>query len=167
MAKHLLTAKTYQRLEAELLHLEQVVLPEIAKEIGIAAQMGDLKENGDYHAKKDEYGMFNDRKNLVKSLIEGAEIAATPISDEVSVLFSDEVSVLSLVTILFDGDAPEDAEIYRIAHIEERETFPNDGIMSPFSPIGSALLGHVEGDNVQITLENGAKVSVSVIKVQN
>jgi transcription elongation factor GreA len=75
------------------------------------------------------------------------------------------VSVLSTVTVLFDGDDPDDAETYLIGHIEEK----TDGIeiMSPSSPIGSALLGHNEGDKVNITLENGAKVSVEVVKVSN
>ena len=58
-----------------------------------------------------------------------------------------------------------DAETYLIGHIEEK----TDGveIMSPSSPIGSALLGHGEGDKVNITLENGAKVSVQVVKVNH
>ena len=62
--------------------------------------MGDLKENGDYHAAKDEYGMFNDRKNLLLSILEDSELATPPKDGE--------VGVLSTVTILFDGDDEDD-----------------------------------------------------------
>jgi transcription elongation factor GreA len=133
------------------------VLPEIAEKIGRAREMGDLSENGDYHAAKDEYGMFNDRKNLVLSILENADIASRPTGSE--------VAVLSTVTILFAGDDPDDAETYLLGHIEEKRTNDSLEIMSPVSPIGSALLGHREGDTVSITLENGAKVSVTIVKV--
>ena len=159
MAKHLLSEETYKRLEAEVADLEHNVLPEIAEKIGRAREMGDLSENGDYHAAKDEYGMFNDRKNLVLGILENADIAPTPAGKD--------VAVLSTVTILFDGDDPEDAETYLLGHIEEKRTHDALEIMSPVSPIGSALLGHTEGDTVSITLENGAKVSVTIVKVTN
>jgi transcription elongation factor GreA len=73
--------------------------------------------------------------------------------------------VLSTVTILFAGDDPDDAETYLLGHIEEKRTNDSLEIMSPVSPIGSALLGHREGDTVSITLENGAKVAVTIVKV--
>ena len=157
MAKHLLSKATYARLEAEIAHLEHTVLPEVADKIGRARELGDLSENGDYHAAKDEYGMFNDRKNLVKSILENSELAVPPTDGT--------VGVLSRVTVLFDGDSPDDAETYLIGHIEEK----GEGVevMSPASPIGSALLGHREGDHVSVKLENGATVSVTVTKVAN
>ena len=157
MAKHLLSEETFKRLEAEIADLEHNVLPEIAEKIGRAREMGDLSENGDYHAAKDEYGMFNDRKNLVLSILENADIASRPTGSE--------VAVLSTVTILFAGDDPDDAETYLLGHIEEKRTNDSLEIMSPVSPIGSALLGHREGDTVSITLENGAKVAVTIVKV--
>ena len=157
MAKHLLSKETYARLEAEVAELEHTVLPAVADKIGRAREMGDLSENGDYHAAKDEYGMLNDRKNVVVGILENSEIAPAPPAGT--------VGVLSVVTVLFDGDDPDDAETYLIGHIEEKR----DGleIMSPSSPIGSALLGHAEGEGVSVTLENGAKVSVTITKVSN
>lgn len=160
MAKHLLSKETYKRLEEEVAHLEHTILPEVADKIGRAREMGDLKENGDYHAAKDEYGLFNDRKNFVVGLLENAEIAVATASDE--------IGPLSIVTILFEGDSEDDAEEYLIGHVEEKRT---DGktneVMSPASPIGSALLGKKASDRVEITLENGAKVAVIVLKVDN
>ena len=159
MAKHQLSKATYARLEAEITHLEHEVLPEVADKIGRAREMGDLKENGDYHAAKDEYGMFNDRKNLLISILDESELATPPADGE--------IGVLSTVTILFDGDDDDDAETYLIGHIEEKRTEHGIEVMSPVSPIGSALLGHKEGDLVSITLENGAKISVTIVKVAN
>ena len=162
MAKHLLSKATYQRLEAEIAELEHTILPAIADEIGRAREMGDLKENGDYHAAKDSYGEKNDRKNLLLGLLENAE---TP--DMVPAPEAGRVAPLSTVTILFDGDSADMAETYLIGHIEEKTTDPSIEVMSPVSPIGSALLGGSAGDKVSITLENGAKVSVSIVKVSN
>jgi transcription elongation factor GreA len=157
MAKHLLSKETYARLEAERAHLEHTLLPEVADKIGRARELGDLSENGDYHAAKDEYGFLNDRKNLIISILENSELAPAPTAGT--------IGVLSTVTDLFDGDDPEDADTYLLGHIEEK----TDGIeiMSPVSPIGSALLGHVVGDKVNITLENGATVAVEVLKVNS
>lgn len=159
MAKHLLSKATYARLEAEVAHLEHEILPEVADKIGRAREMGDLKENGDYHAAKDEYGMFNDRKNLLISILEDSELATAPVDGE--------IGVLSTVTIVFAGDSADDAEIYLIGHIEEKRTGAGAEVMSPVSPIGSALLGHRAGDDVSVTLENGATVSVTIMKVDN
>ena len=154
-----LTQEAYDRLASELEYLLTVARQDIAKKIQEAREEGDLKENGDYHAAKDEYGMFNDRKNFVIGILENSEIAEPPASDE--------VGVLSTVTILFDGDDEDDAEVYLIGHVEEKRTDNSTEVMSPVSPIGGALLGHKAGDKVTVTLENGAKVSVVVLKVEN
>lgn len=108
MAKHLLSKETYARLEAEVAELEHTILPAVADKIGRAREMGDLSENGDYHAAKDEYGMLNDRKNVVIGILENAEIAPAPSAGT--------VSVLSTVTILFAGDSPDMAETYHRPH---------------------------------------------------
>lgn len=159
MAKHLLSKATHTRLEIEIAHLEHEVLPEVADKIGRAREMGDLKENGDYHAAKDEYGMFNDRRNLLVSILAESELAPPPNNGQ--------VGVLSTVTILFSGDHEDDAETYLIGHIEEKRTEQGIEVMSPVSPIGSALLGQKEGNIVSITLENGAKISVTILKIAN
>ena len=156
---HHLTKAALGRLEEELHDLTTRGRIEVADRIERAREMGDLKENGDYHAAKDEYGMFNDRKNLLLSILEDSELATPPVDGE--------VGVLSTVTILFAGDDEDDAETYLIGHIEEKRTEQGIEVMSPVSPIGSALLGHKEGEPVSITLENGAKISVTILKVAN
>ncbi len=157
MAKHLLSKETYARLEAEVAHLEHTLLPEVADRIGRAREMGDLSENGDYHAAKDEYGMFNDRKNLVLGILENSEIAGPPTPGK--------VGVLSTVVVLFDGDEEADAETYLIGHIEEKKNGVE--VISPASPIGSALLGHGSGTAVKVTLQNGTTVGVTIVQVSH
>jgi transcription elongation factor GreA len=156
MVKHLLSEATYQRLIAEITHLEHTQLPEVAQKIGRAREMGDLKENGDYHAAKDEYGFLNDRKNLIQGIIDESEVAPAPVAGV--------VGWLSSVTVLFDGDDPSDAETYLIGHIEERVNGVE--VMSPSSPIGGALMGQKSGSTIKVTLENGATVSVEIISIQ-
>lgn len=155
MAKHLLSEGTYKRLETEVAELRHTVLPAVADKIGRARELGDLKENGDYHAAKDEYGLLNDRMNSVIGILENAEIAPAPVPGV--------AGVMSTITVLFDGDDPADAETYLIGHIEEHGG--GTEIMSPASPIGSALLGHRPGDSVSITLENGAQVALEILSV--
>ena len=159
MARHYITQATHDRIAAEFFDLTTRGRHEVADKIERAREMGDLKENGDYHAAKDEYGMFNDRKNLLISILAESELATNPPAGE--------IGVLSRVTILFDGDDEDDAETYLIGHVEEKRTEQGIEVMSPVSPIGSALLGHKEGDLVSITIENGAKISVTVMKVAN
>ncbi|MSO60342.1 MAG: transcription elongation factor GreA [Ilumatobacteraceae bacterium] len=155
MVKHQLSQATHQRLTAEIAYLEDTKLPEVAQKIGRAREMGDLRENGDYHAAKDEYGFLNDRKNLIQGVLQESEIAPEPVAGV--------VGWLSSVTVLFDGDDPSDAEKYLIGHIEERV----DGVevMSPSSPIGKALMGQESGATVEVTLENGATVVVEIKSV--
>lgn len=155
MSKHQLSQATHQRLNEEIADLEHTKLPEVAQKIGRAREMGDLKENGDYHAAKDEYGFLNDRKNLIQGVLQDSEIAAEPVAGT--------VGWLSSVTVLFDGDDPLDAETYLIGHIEERVNGVE--VMSPSSPIGGALMGQKSGATVKVTLENGATVVVEIKNV--
>ena len=94
---------------------------------------------------------------MVIGILENAELAPAPVDGT--------VSVLSTVTILFAGDSADMAETYLIGHIEERRE--GTEIMSPSSPIGSALLGHSAGETVKVTLENGNTIEVSVVKVES
>ena len=157
MAKHLLSKETYARLEAEVAELEHTVLPAVADKIGRAREMGDLSENGDYHAAKDEYGMLNDRKNLVTGILENAEIIE-PVADG-------RVGVGVVVTILYDGDPESMAEKYVIGHVEEKPSDPKVSVMSPTSPVGSALLGASANDTVSFVAPNGKTLSVRVLSV--
>ena len=140
MAKHLLSRAAHDRLSAELADLTTRGRIEVADKIEQARLLGDLKENGDYHAAKDEQGHLEGRIRQIESILEDAEIVP-PAADGT-------VGLGSVVTIVYDGDGDDMAERYLIGHVEERPTADDVSVMSPSSPLGAALLGAKSGDTV-------------------
>jgi transcription elongation factor GreA len=69
------------------------------------------------------------------------------------------------VTILYDGDSPDQAERYLIGHMEEKPSDPSVSVMSPKSPLGAALLGAGAGEKVKYQAPNGM-LSVKVVSVE-
>jgi transcription elongation factor GreA len=115
--------------------------------------MGDLKENGDYHAAKEEQGKTEARIRDLEAMIERAEIVEGG-SDDGTVVAG------SVVTIRYEGD--EDEETYLLGSIEEKRE--GIDIMSPGSPIGQALLGARAGDVVEAETPGGA-LRVEIVAV--
>jgi transcription elongation factor GreA len=147
MAKHLLSRAAHDRLSAELADLTTRGRIEVADKIERARLLGDLKENGDYHAAKDEQGHMEGRIRQIESILEDAEIVP-PAADGT-------VGLGSVVTIIYDGDTDDMAERYLIGHVEERPTSDDVSVMSPSSPLGAALLGAKSGDTVTYDAPNG------------
>ena len=85
---------------------------EVAEKIERARELGDLSENGDYHAAKDEQGHMEGRIRQLEAILENAEIIEAP---EPGV-----VGPGTIVTIVYEGDGDDDAERYLVGHIEER-----------------------------------------------
>jgi transcription elongation factor GreA len=148
-----LTQEAYDRLTAELKELTGVGRVEIAQQIEAARALGDLKENGDYHAAKDAQGHMESRIRVIEATLDQAEI--------VDASASDVVITGSVVGIKYEGD--DDVEQYLIGSIEERR----EGIevASPGSPLGAALLGHRVGDAVDYDTPNGAKLRVEIVTI--
>jgi transcription elongation factor GreA len=131
-----LSRTAFERLEEEHKQLSTFGRIDIARKIETARELGDLSENGDYHAAKEEQGKMEGRIRHLEALIKNAEI--------VEVGDSDVVVAGSIVGIKYEGD--DDTERYLIGSIEERhEDFE---VISPGSPLGTALLGHRVGDVV-------------------
>src|SRR5439155_27114185 len=107
-----------------------------ARKIETARELGDLSENGDYHAAKEEQGKMEGRIRHLEALMKDAEIVEGG-GGEV-------VEAGSIVEIQYDG--ADDTERYRIGSIEERHD--DLDVISPGSPLGTALLGHRVGDVV-------------------
>jgi transcription elongation factor GreA len=126
----------------------------VAQKIEAARLLGDLSENGDYHAAKDEQGHMEGRIRQLEHFLEHAEIIET--GDE------GVVATGTIVTIMYEGDTPEMAETYLVGHMEEK--VGELDIMSPQSPIGAALLGAAEGHWVEYQAPNGM-LRVQVLKV--
>jgi transcription elongation factor GreA len=154
MAKHQLSKAAHERLSAELADLTTRGRIEVADKIEKARLLGDLKENGDYHAAKDEQGHMEGRIRQIESILEDAEIVP-PAADGV-------VGLGSVVTIVYDGDSADDAERYLIGHVEEQPADADISVMSPASPLGAALLGAKAGDTVTYEAPNG-KLKVKVL----
>jgi transcription elongation factor GreA len=150
-----LSRAAFERLQAEFLDLTTRGRIEVAQKIETARLMGDLSENGDYHAAKDEQGHMEGRIRQLEHVIETAEIIEG----------GDEgiVSAGSIVTIVYEGDDDSMAERYLVGHMEEK-TGDLD-VMSPQSPLGASLLGASEGTWVEYEAPTG-KLRVRVVKVE-
>jgi len=155
MATQLLSQRAFDRLQAELEDLTTRGRIEVAGKIERARAMGDLSENGDYHAAKDEQGHMEGRIRQLEHLLENAEIVAPP---EEGV-----VGLGSIVTVVYEGDDEADAERYLVGHIEERQG--DLDVISPDSPLGRALIGARAGEWVTYEAPNG-ELRVQLLKAE-
>ncbi len=149
-----LSQRAFDRLKAEHEDLTTRGRVEIARKIETARELGDLSENGDYHAAKEEQGKMEGRIVHLAKMIENAVI--------VDAAGTDEAGAGSIVTIRYVGD--DDTERYLIGSIEER----HDGldVVSPGSPLGEALKGHKAGDIVSYEAPTGASLDVELVAVE-
>ena len=150
---HHLSQAAFDRLKAEHHDLTTRGRVEIARKIEVARELGDLSENGDYHAAKEEQGKMEGRIAHLAQMIENAEIVEADSSDV--------VSHGSVVGIRYEGD--DDVERYLVGSIEERHD--DLDVISPSSPLGAALLGSAPGDAVTFTAPTGAELKVEVVEV--
>jgi transcription elongation factor GreA len=151
---HHLSQAAYDRLKAEHDDLTTRGRVDIARKIESARELGDLSENGDYHAAKEEQGKMEGRIRQLASMIENAEIVEGGPE-------GDTVAHGSVVSIRYEGD--DDVERYLIGSIEERHD--DLDVISPSSPLGEALIGTTPGDHVTFTAPNGNELKVTVVGV--
>ncbi len=152
-----LTPETYERLQAELEDLTTRGRVEIAQAIEAARALGDLSENGDYHAAKDTQGKMESRIRQLQALLKDAEIVDGAEGEEGT------VSHGAVVTLRYDGDDEDDVQQFFVGSIEERRgDLP---VASPSAPLGQALLGRAEGDTVEYQAPGGT-LRVVVVKVE-
>ena len=149
---HQLSREAYDRLRAELEDLSTRGRVDIARKIEVARELGDLSENGDYHAAKDEQGKMEARIRQLTATLESAEI--------VERAGDGTVGTGSVVTIRYEGDT--DTERYLVGSIEERRG--DLEVVSPGSPLGRALMGASAGDTVEYEAPGGV-LKVEVVTV--
>ncbi|CAA6811022.1 MAG: Transcription elongation factor GreA [uncultured Sulfurovum sp.] len=138
---------TFDKLSKELEHLKTVERGEIAHIIDVARELGDLKENAEYHAAKDKQGLMEARILDLTDLVGRAQVI-NPAS-----LAHQRVSFGSKVELI---DQEDDSEItYTIVGAQESDI--SKGWISTGSPMARALLGKEEGDEVSIQLPAGKK----------
>lgn len=153
---HHLSRAAHQRLVDEYDDLTTRGRIEVAQKIERARELGDLSENGDYHAAKDEQGHMEGRIRHLEAILEHCEI--------VEVVDDGTVKPGSVVNIVFEGDDEDDAQTFLLASMEERHE--DYDLMSPQSPLGQALLGAKVGDVVSYTTPTGAEIQVEVVSVE-
>jgi transcription elongation factor GreA len=151
-----LTQDAYDRLQAELADLSGPQREEIARKIGEARDEGDLKENGGYHAAKEEQGKQEARIRQLEQLLRNAKVGEAPVKD------TTKVGAGMLVEVRYDAD--DDIETFLLGSREDHiDDYP---IYSPSSPLGHALMGAEIGQSVIYTTPRGAKLSATVLSVR-
>jgi transcription elongation factor GreA len=149
-----LTQEAADRLTAELAQLEGPLRAEIIKKIETARAEGDLKENGGYHAAREEQGKIEGRIRQLKHMLEHAHIGTPPAGE------SGVVGLGMLVTVDIAGD-----ELKFL--LGSREISSGDvDVYSEKSPLGAAVLGAKIGQTVNYTAPNGKQIKVAVLEAQ-
>ncbi|GAB2568581.1 transcription elongation factor GreA [Microlunatus antarcticus] len=154
-----LTQDAYDKLQHELEQLSGPGRADVTAKIAAARDEGDLRENGGYHAAREEQGKQEARIRQLKDMLRRAEVGeATAVADE--------VAPGTRVTIAFDGDE-SDTDTFLLG---SREVLGADdldtNVYSPQSPLGSAILGKKKGDLATYEAPNGSKINVTVVKVE-
>ncbi len=146
-----LTQEAYDRLRGELDHLTGPGRSELAKKIEAAREEGDLKENGGYHAAKDEQGKQEARIRQLTELLQWAKVGEAPADDGI-------VRPGMVVTVRFaDGDEQKFLLGSREVDLGDLEVY------SEKSPLGAAILGKKPGQDAAFELPSGKKIAVSVV----
>lgn len=148
-----LTTTAVERLREELQHLEGPAREAVIDAIATARAHGDLSENAEYHAAKDQQGMQEARVRQIREMLENAEI-----------IESEDDGVIGpgkLVTIKHAGD--DDSETYLLATREEKGA--DYDLLTPESPMGKALMGHSVGETVTAEVPAG-RLQIEVLEVR-
>ena len=158
MAKEVVvTREGYHKLEQDLNELRTVKRKEVADKIKVARGYGDLSENAEYDAAKEEQAIVEARIADLEATLKVARI----IDD--SDLSHDTVSIGMRVRILPEGQSEENTMEFDITGSTEADMSLHR--ISDESPVGSALIGHKAGDLVQVSLPNGNVVGYKVLAV--
>jgi transcription elongation factor GreA len=150
-----LTREAFDRLKAELEHLSGPARLEISQRIGAARAEGDLKENGGYHAAKEEQGKMEARIRQLTQLLRDAKVGQPPTAD------AGVAGPGMVVTVDFGGDE----ETFLIGSREEAAV-TDMTVYSAQSPMGQALTGAKPGDTVSYTAPNGREISLELKHVK-
>jgi transcription elongation factor GreA len=147
-----LTQEAFDKLHAELQNLKGPLRQEVIDRISSARDEGDLKENGGYHAAKDEQGKMEARIRQLEEMLRRAEVGETPPNDGV-------VEPGMVVTYRFVGDDETETFLLGAREIDDDKI----EVFSPQSPLGSAILGAKKGDTVSYKAPNGKALKVEIV----
>jgi len=150
-----ITVEGAEKLREELKKLKNEDRPRISNAIAEARAHGDLKENAEYHAAKEEQGLSEARVRDIEAKLSNAQridIKAIPASDKV---------IFGVTLVFYDTDTEEEVT-YRI--VGDDQSNISEGLLSVSAPIARALIGKREGDEVDIVTPGGQK-SYEIIEV--
>ena len=148
-----LTQAAYERLNEELAYLEGEGRQKVIDAIAVARAHGDLSENAEYHAAREQQGMQEARLRQVRHMLEHAQIIE---SEDDGV-----VAPGKLVTIRHAGD--DETETYLLGLREEKDQ--EHDVLTPESPLGRALVGHSAGETVKAEVPAG-RLTVEIVEVR-
>ena len=145
MEKHYLTPEGKKQLEDKLNYYKTVKRPNVVKRIGIAREFGDLSENSEYDAAKDEQAQIESEITEMENILLNAEVIDKKNIDSTVVNIGTKVK-------LYDEDFDEELE-YRISGSSESD--PKNGVISNVSPVAKAIIGHKKGESVAVHTPGG------------
>jgi transcription elongation factor GreA len=150
-----LTQEAHDRLKHEL---DELVAnrPVIAAKINDAREEGDLKENGGYHAAREEQGQLEARIRQLQELLRVAKVGETPTE-------SGTAQPGMVVTVRYEGE--DETETFLLGSREEG-THGDLEAYSPNSPLGRAIIGAAEGDDRKYELPNGGSMTVTIVRAE-
>ena len=154
-SKTWLSREAYDRLQAEL---DQLIAarPSVAAEINARREEGDLRENGGYHAAREEQGRQEGRIQYLKEFLRNAHVGEPQTADK--------VAAGTVVTIYFDDDQ-SDTETFLLGSREIAAT-TDLTVYSPESALGTAILGARAGQTVTYTAPSGSDIKVTVVNFE-
>src|SRR4051794_27311965 len=155
-----LTQDAYDKLAAELDHLTGAGRTEVAAKIAAAREEGDLRENGGYHAAREEQGQLEARIRQLTEMLSRAEVGEQPAN-------ADKVAPGTRVTIAFDGDDSDtDTFVLGSRELLGLDSVDATNVYSPQSPLGAAILGKRKGDAASYVAPSGRSIEVTVVAVE-
>ena len=148
-----LTNEGFLEIEEELNYLKEVKRPEVIKALKDARALGDLSENADYDAARNEQAKVEGRILELEKLLEVAEL--------IEKRDNDKVGLGATVKIMYDGDE-DDTEEYRI--VGSKEADPSNNKISNESPLAKAIMGAKVGDTCTVESPNG-NYNVEIVEI--
>jgi len=151
----ILTPAGKAKLQEELAELKGPRREEIARRLKSAIEMGDLSENADYHAAKEDQGFIEGRIQQIEAILYSATLV------EESEINTSIVQIGNTVTVQEENEPEETFFI-----VGANEANPRERKISYESPMGSALMGHKKGQTVEVVLPNNSVLKIKILKIE-
>jgi len=148
-----LSERAFEALGTQLAQMKDDTRSSVVAKIAAARDEGDLKENGGYHAAREEQGKLESQIRQLEDVLQNAD--RTPAADD------GVVKPGMTVTTKFVGDT--DSEVFLLGAREMEEFADGTQVYSPQSPLGAAILGSTKGDTVTYEAPNGKELKVEVV----